>query len=336
MSVSNDLFRSLVLLSAVGVLGACGGGGGSGDGNNVGIAASDPVTVTSANAGAVAGATFEATDGLTGNSGGALGIVPASAGHAPSVQIGVVATLLQQVKRAPAVLANSPSGVAPAAVQVMNENCESGSISGSFNDADGNLSLSTGDTVSLAANNCSFGGVLMNGSISVSNVIVTGDQLTPPYALQFGLQANGFSVTVGGETVVMSGDGTISEASSDGTSVTTSFSGSGIQLTAGGNTLTLTDYSIMELNNSATGAYAMTINATLSSTSLGGSVVVSTDVALTGTGGLDPDAGQITCVGAGNTRVTLVAVDSINVQLEVDTDGDGMPDDTLAAAWADL
>jgi hypothetical protein len=219
---------------------------------------------------------------------------------------------------------------------MVNENCDSGSLSGSFNDADGDLTLSTGDTVSMTANNCAFGGVVMNGSISVSNVIVTGDSVMPPYSLQFTLQATGFSVTAGGETVVMSGDGTISEASSDSISDTSSFSGNGIQITAGGKTLTLTEYAIQETHNDNTGEYSISISATISSTGLGGSVVVSTDVALTGTGTLDPDAGQITCVGAGNTRVTLVPVDSISVQLEVDEDGDGITDQTIPADWADL
>jgi hypothetical protein len=337
MRNSNNLFKCLVLLSAVGGLGACGGGGGgNGGGANPGIAAADPLTVTSANAGAVAGTTFDATNGLTGSSDGAFGIVPAAVGRASTAQIGVIDTLIQQVRRAPTVFAGAASGVAPAAVQTVNESCDSGSLSGTFNDADGDLNLSTGDTVSLTANNCNSGGVIVNGSISVSNIVVTGDQITAPYSLQLGLQASNFSVTVGGETVVLSGDGTISEVNNDGISSITSFSGNGIQITTGGQTLTLTDYTVVATDNTATGGYSITVDATISSTGLGGSVVVTTTVALTGTGSLDPSAGQITCVGAGNTRVTLVAVDSINVQLEVDRDGDGVTDETIPATWADI
>jgi len=336
MSNSSRTFTTAFLLSAVSVLGACGGGGGGGGGASVGIAASDPVTVTAANAPDVAGSTLGATDGLTGNSDGALVLVPAAVGQTQSVQINIVDTIIEQAKRAPSIFPDDPSGVMPAATQSLDQNCDSGTLSGSFNDADNDLTLSTGDTVNMTANNCNFGGVIMNGSISLSNVIVTGDSFAPPYSMQFTLQATNFSVSAGGETAVMSGDGTISESSNDGINFTSSFSGNGIAITAGSESLTLTNYNIQETENQATGAYSLSISATISSSGLGGSVTVTTDIALTGVGTFNADSGQITCVGAGNTSVTLVVVDSTNVQLEVDQDGDGNIDQILPAAWADL
>ena len=134
----------------------------------------------------------------------------------------------------------------------------------------------------------------------------------------------------------MSGDGTISESSDDDISVTSTFSGNGIEITAGGESLTLTDYDIEETENQATGAFSILINATISSSSLGGSVIVTTDVALTGVVGSDPDAGQVTCTGADNSSLTLQVVDSLNVELQVDTDGVGGPDETLSLAWSTL
>ncbi len=101
-----------------------------------------------------------------------------------------------------------------------------------------------------------------------------------------------------------------------------------MQITAGGETLTLTDYNIQETENQATGACTISINATVSSSSLGGSVTVTTEVALTGVEAFDADYGRITCVGAGNTSVTVIVVDSVNVQLEVDLNGDGITDET--------
>lgn len=337
MSNSNGVFKTILLLSATGILGACGGGGGGGGGGGtVGIAASAPVTIASANAQQVASSTFGATDGLTGSTDGAGGLVPAAVGQIRSTQINIVETIIEQARQAPDLLPISSSGVAPAAVQSLNQNCDTGSISGTFNDNDNDLTLSTGDTVSMTANNCDISGTITNGSISLSNVVVTGDELSPPYSLQFRLQATNFSVSVAGETVVMGGDGTISESSNDGINITSSVSGNGIEITAGGESLILTDYNIQETENQATGAYSISINATVSSSSLGGSVIVTTDVALTGVGAFDADSGQITCVGAGNTRVTVIVVDSVNVQLEVDQNGDGITDATLSAAWVNL
>jgi hypothetical protein len=321
--------KNSAVLSAALLLAACGGGG-SGDS---GVSASQPVAVTSANASEVAAAGLNASDGLTGNSEGILGIVPAALGPSVSTDVNIVETLIGQIRKAPQY---NTSGVHPAAVLNESQNCDSGTINVSFNDADNDLALSTGDTVSMTANNCVFGGVSMNGSISMTNVVVSGDEFSPPYSLQFSLQTNGFSVSAGVETVSMRGAGTIAESSSDGISVTSTFSGAGIEITAAGETLTLTDYQITETENLATGAYSFSINATISSTSLGGSVRVTTDIVFSGVDPFDPDAGQLTCVGENNSSVTLVVIDSVNVRLDVDVDGDGIVDDSSTEAWAAL
>jgi hypothetical protein len=323
------MFESTLLLATTGLLAACGGGSGGG---STGIAASAPVTVTSANATQVAGASLSASDGLSGNSEGILGIVPAAVGSARSTDVNIIETIVEQVRRAPQFGA---SRVGPAAVQSQNQNCDTGTLSFTFNDVDNDLSLSTGDTVSMTANNCVFSGVTMNGSISLNNVVATGDQLSPPYSLQFTLQTSGFSVSAGGETVAINGGGTIAESTNDDISFTSSFSGSGIEMTVAGETLTLTDYQINETENQSNGTYTLSIDATISSSSLGGSVRVTTDVALSGLSAFDADTGQLTCVG-NNSSVKLTVIDSLNVQLEVDEDGDGLADNTFTEAWTNL
>jgi hypothetical protein len=331
MADIKQIFEPIILLSITGLLVACGGGGG-GSGDSTSIGASAPMTVTSANATQVAGASIEASDSFTGNTEGILGVIPAAVGSTPSTDINIIETVIEQIKRAPQF---SDFRVAPAAVQSESQNCDSGTLSLTFNDADNDLQLSTGDTVSMTASNCVFGDVTMNGGISISNVIVDGDQLSPPYSLQFSLQTSGFSVSAGGEMVSMNGGGTISESANDDITSTSSFSGNGIEITAGGDTLTLTDYQITETENQATNTYSRSINATISSSSLGGSVRVTTDVALSGVIPFDPDTGQITCMG-NNSSVTLTVIDSTSVQLEVDEDGDNIVDNTWVEAWTSL
>lgn len=326
---SRHMFRSSVLLSATALVVACGGGGGGGSG----VSASAPVAVTSANATEVASTSVNASDGLTGSTEGVLGIVPAAVGATPSTDVNIVETLLEQIKLAPQ---RDTSAVSPAAVQTQNQNCDSGTLSVSFNDADNDLSLSTGDSVSLSASHCSFAGVTLNGGISLGNVVVTGDEFSPPYSLQFSLQTSAFSVSAGAETVAMSGGGTIAESTNDAVSYTSTFSGNGISITAAGENLTLTDYAITETENRATGAYSYAINATISSSGLGGSVRVTTDVAFAGVDPSDPDSGQLTCVGSNNSSVVLTVIDSMTVQLAVDQDGDAIVDDTYMVSWDTL
>lgn len=328
MACDRSLKRTL-LLSASALLSACGGGSGGGDA----VTASAPVAVTSANASDVAAAGVNAADGLTGSTSGILGVVPAAVGAGHATDVNVVATLIDSVRRAPQA---GDSGVHPAAVFNQTDSCDSGSISLRFNDADNDQQLSTGDSVTLSANNCVSSGVSLDGAISMNSLVVSGDPLAPPYSLQFSLQTNGFTVSAGGETVSIRGSGTIAESGSDAVTTTSSFTGSGIEVTASGETLTLTGYQITETHNAATGAYSYAIDATISSSALGGSVQVSTDVALSGVGAFDPDAGQIHCVGAGNSSATLTVVDSVNVQIAVDEDGDGIADNTFSQTWAAL
>jgi hypothetical protein len=330
MSQFKQLIKTGCVVATTGLLVACGGGGGGG--GSAGISAASPVTVTSANATQVASASLEASDGLSGNTDGVLGIVPAAVGSTVSADVNIVETIIEQVRKAPH---SGGSGVSIAAVQNVNQNCDSGSLNLTFNDADNSATLTSGDSVSMSANSCTFSGVTMNGSISISNVVVIGDQITPPYSMQFSLTTNGFSVSSGGETASINGSGTISESTGDDITFTSSFSGAGIQITAGGESLTLTNYQITEVENEATGAYSVDISATISSSSLGGSITVTTDVPLSGVYPYDADAGQITCTGA-NSSVTVIVIDSMNVRLDVDSNGDNMIDNTINESWTNL
>ena len=331
------------LTSVVVVLSACGGGGGGNGGGSASvITASAPITVTSGNAPGVAGATFDASDDLTGSGGGVSGLVAASVGGTRSADINVIDALIAQVRRAPGLLGSGASGVGPAAVaQVSDVPCDSGTFSGRFNDADNDTELTTGDSLTLTLNNCSFDGVVMNGGLTIDNVVVTGgfnsEPPVAPYSSSVRIQASNLSITDGGETVVMSGGGTISESTNDDVIFTSAFSGTAVRVVTNTDTLVLTDFNIGEIDNNSTGAYSISINGTISSSNVGGSVIVTTTVAFTGVGDLDPTGGQATCVGAGNTTVSLTAnADGSTVQLQVDIDGDGIADDTIDETWVNL
>jgi len=341
MSKSNKVFNSLILTSAIALLSACGGGGGgNGGGSTSVVAASAPVAVTAANAPDVAGATFDATDDLSGGGGGVAGVFAASAGGTQSADINVLDAMVAQIRRAPGMLGSSTSGVGPAAVvQINSEPCDSGTFSGSFNDADNDQNLSTGDSLSITSSSCSFGGVVMSGSLTVDNVVVSGDFINDiaPYSFSFRIRINNFSVTVDGETVAMDGDITLQESTDDNVTFTTTFSGNGIEIVTGVDTLILTDFTVNEIENEASGAYSISINGTISSSSIGGSVIVTTNVAFTGVGVSEPTGGEASCVGANGTSVRLIAnVDGNTVQLQVDTNGDGTADNTIDETWVNL
>ncbi|MFQ5487645.1 MAG: hypothetical protein ACE5ET_04260, partial [Gammaproteobacteria bacterium] len=81
-------------------------------------------------------------------------------------------------------------------------------------------------------------------------------------------------------------------------------------------------------------AYTIDANGTVASTALDGSVQFQT---LTTFEGIDPEyphSGVMRITGARNSSVTLTAIDSTDVQLEVDADGDGVSDQTITTQWA--
>lgn len=342
MSTFKKVFNSLVLTSSAIVLCACGGGGGSGGDGGTGTApaaANTPVTITAANAPNVAGTTFDVSDSLAGG-GGVSNVLTASVGGRPTTDTRVIDALITQIKQTPVLFEKRTAGVSPAAVvQITNEPCDSGTFSGSINDADNDQNLSSGDSFTITTNNCNFSGTVMNGSMLIDNLVIGGGFINDiaPYTFSARLQATNLSITDNGETVVMNGDATLSESSNDGITTTSRYSGNGTNLVFNGDTLTLSDYAIDAIVNNATGAYTLSLNGAISSASIGGSVTVTTTVPFTGVGNFDPTAGEATCVGANNTSVTLIAnSDGLTVQLLVDGNGDGIDDDTLAEAWATL
>ena len=63
-----------------------------------------------------------------------------------------------------------------------------GSLDFTFNDADNNSELSSGDTVTMGASTCMEGSLTIHGSITMDNVVVSGDPISLPYTVQFRIQ----------------------------------------------------------------------------------------------------------------------------------------------------
>ena len=49
-----------------------------------------------------------------------------------------------------------------------------------------------------------------------------------------------------------------------------------------------------------------------------------------------PFAGEMLITGANNATIRLIALDSVNVRIETDTNGDGVVDATEDTTWDDI
>jgi len=335
MSKHSIYVNAAVFVSVSVLLVACGGGGGGGGGDNV-TASSAPVVISATNAEEVAAASYKTTSGLEGGGSGATSVIPAAVTQPASTNIDLVNVLLSQVKAAPQrVSANAAGSLTGAVVSETIDCFNGGSMSITFDDADNNQQLSTGDSMSFNANLCSEDGMTMNGSVTMNVVSAIGHSETDlPYSMQLSIQASNFTVTEGAESFALNGGMTLSESTSDGVSFTNSLTGSSIQVTEGGVNASLYNFSIeaSEDNSILPYAYTLDLNATVDSAELGGSVTIVTDIVFAGSGLDNPSSGQATITGANNSRVTLIALDSVNVRLEVDADGNGSVE-TIDTTW---
>jgi len=81
--------------------------------------------------------------------------------------------------------------------------------------------------------------------------------------------------------------------------------------------------------------YSMTASGTLDSSRLTGAVGYSTPVTFEGFDTDYPGTGELLVEGD-SSSARLIALDSVNVRIEIDGNGDGTVDDTIDTTWEEL
>lgn len=315
-------------------LSACGGGGGGG-----GSTASAPVAVTAANASQVASTSYEASSALQGAGSGGVGALTGAVVQTSATRVDLMGAIVSQIGNIEPLLSAAPVPAVTGAQVSASVSCTNGgTVSLSLNDVNNDQQLSTGETASISFSACDEGGILLNGSLGLTNVTVTGDIATPlaAYSLQVTVTASGFTAVENGQTAGLNGGFVLSQSTSDGVSFSSSISGTSMQVTEAGVTVTLTNFQSDGTSNDSTGAFRLSTNATVSSSVLGGSVTIVTDTPFQGTAPDYPSSGQATITGANGTTVTLIALDSVNVRLQINSDGVPGVDQTIDTTWAAL
>jgi hypothetical protein len=340
-------FLIAAVLGAVGLVG-CGGAGSSDGGVSAPAAAAPTVTITATNQGSVTRAMidggqafgqsqpFATTGGATAQSIGASRIALSAGSLQSVVQRGLMAAF------GPRHSASIASATRPAATSSSTDACSvSGSITTGISDADNNLSLSSGDTLTLTFNQCQD-----SSTDSVSGVMVfTIGSVTSGQAgdVQFNGSLTFVQLNASSGTRLADIQGSVGVTASI---TSTSFR---IALTVGANALTVTSSAPgyldtivyepgMQLTVAATdGAVTqsdVTLDGSFTASSIGGRIAVTTVVPLHLLGtDTDPSRGQVVVTGASGTHVRVTALSAISVQLELDADGDGSYERSGVLAW---
>ncbi len=326
----------LMALPAIALLSACGGGGGD-SGTAV---PSTPVAINASNAATVAGTAAGDTTSTyeVGNLGTdlALGAITRQTRHFRLLpfarrQLG----WLQRTN-----MAMTPPGVTALSISI-DVPCDNsnGTARVTLNDTDNDSRASSGDSFSIAFDNCfdNLDQSTTTGSMSLVLNQLTGNPDTDPaWNADITVTLNNLTISDNSGKLSLSGDFTITISTVNSIFFSGTIAGNSLAINENGVSEILSAYNLSFTSDEASlgTAYTIDANGTVASTALDGSVQFQT---LTTFEGVDPDypqRGVMRITGVRNSSVTLTAIDSTDVQLAVDADGDGVSDQTITTQWA--
>jgi hypothetical protein len=316
----------LSVLSASVLIAACGGGGGSSF--NGAEPPASTFAITSANATAATSASWEAVVASSdfGDLGGSLGLSAAIPGS--------VAKATQALK-----VAGQSTGAGQAVPVGPNVlPCLAGGAVTVSGDVASLLTLTPGDNFDVLFELCDEGaGEVVDGAIAFTVSDFSGDLLLGTYLLSMDGVLTDLQVATGTDTFINNGDATTTLDTLQTPFVATGVSGTSMTVDANASSQTLSNYvSSSTLDGGMQNLpYTMAASGTLDTTQLGGVVEYSTPVEFSGEGTNYPAAGSLLVEGS-SSSARLTAVDDVNVTIEVDTNGDGVVDETINTTWAAL
>ncbi len=217
--------------------------------------------------------------------------------------------------------------------------CDTGEVTGTWNDADNNLMISTGDTFDFVFDMCFFvdSGTTLDGATSLTNMVVTGDPFNQiaPWGLAITFGFDNLSGTDSAGTVIIDGGLDLDMSSDDNVVVNLSIVTASLTAQQSGISVTLSEYVLTETFDLNTLTLVISVNGTLTSTFLGGNVTFETLQDFMIIGDDNPSAGQL-LISDSSSSVLVTVLDNISVQLEIDLDLDGTIDETIVVTWAEL
>lgn len=342
-------FRLMFAILTAGALGACGGGGSSSGGgaiNNVSppVVATGPLLViTPENAEQTSADVIDALESAFGAGNSALDFGGAIGARVEAGNPAVTEFALDFAQRARDSVVAAADSVAVGVIISETEDCsaggsttvsiDTGSLSQvEFTNALQDGQIPAGTSVSIRFNECMQPGQpTLNGGFSVvfQQFTVDGVIGQDPMILEFSATFDSLSSPEG----VINGDISFLLISDVGTT-SIDISGEGLSIASDSESLALLEYLVSALQD--TESLSETFEFTLDISSLGQVTVLGIEPWVTSNFAEFPGSGSLRVSGADDTSITITALDEVNVQLEVDSDGDNMANVTIITTWVEL
>lgn len=331
-------------LAGVFFLASCGGGGGSAGAGSGGIGGGGPqaVAINETNAKPVAASAMDASQNMSATSGATLPVGAQVEAAAGATNFQLVAEAARRATQS-FVAANIPAGISISQTDA----CALGgttTITGSVASPNG---IGAGDSLSVSMSNCaeSIGGqtVVMNGQMSIA---IVGGSIggTTPFHVVMNVTATNLSMQAGGVTTVGNGDVHLDWTVNSATSQTLSASGTSMSTrqtisgTTRNNTMRNYSQSLTISGSTLTGSLSATIETDSSRLgSTAATYTVSTPTALVWNSATRlPTSGSVKAVGANNSQLVATFNADGTVSIQVDANGDGAFEKTVASTAAEL
>ena len=220
--------------------------------------------------------------------------------------------------------------------------CVTGTVSVSFDVVDplalAGGAFSVGDNILVDYDNCDEGdGEFIDGTIDMTVSAFTGNIFDGLYDMSMAMIITMLQVTTPTDVITTNGDATARLNLLDLPYAEAVVNGNSMTMDSNSSSDTLTDYSSMQTVDAgpAEPPYTMDTQGTLVTTRLAGSIDYSTPVVFSGLGGNYPYTGEFLVVGE-NSSARLVVDNDVDVHIDIDSNGDGVIDQTIVTTWAEL
>jgi hypothetical protein len=304
-------------------------------------------TVTLSNvSGATLGANSSATVNVINDSGG----LPITDGNAQGITVAVLEAVTSTIDVIDIldivglpVVASAKPFLGDGAVMAVTTNtiaCDTGEGSITWDDADNNLIISTGDTFDVVFADCLLADTetTLHGKMALTNLVVTGDPFSQIAPWRLALTISFHPLVVYSTGFVFNGLLDIDLNSEDNVAVDLSIATASLSLSITVSMYPdkiLSDYALTESLDLNALTQVVNASGNFASESLEGTVTFETLENFVIMADNNPAAGQL-FISDGRSSVLVTVLDNINVQLDIDIDLDGTIDRTIVVTWTEL
>ena len=297
------------------------------------------------------GATLGVNSSATVNIVNALGGLPITDGNAQEITVAVLEAVTSTVDvidildivGLPVVASALPFLPQSAVIMDVSTNviaCDTGEGSITWDDADNNLIISTGDTFDVVFADCLLADTetTLHGKMALTNLVVTGDPFSQIAPWRLALTISFHPLVVYSTGFVFNGLLDIDLNSEDNVAVDLSIATASLSLSITVSMYPdkiLSDYALTESLDLNALTQVVNASGNFASESLEGTVTFETLENFVIMADNNPAAGQL-FISDGSSSVLVTVLDNINVQLDIDIDLDGTIDRTIVVTWTEL